>query len=172
MTYWQEQSLEFAPRLSLSAKRLPPFSIFRFNHLLLPRATSLFHRQPFLPLAGRGLYFTYQPMPEYVSYDLPFTREGGWGYGPGEQMVGAPGDATVLNAGTRSSKNNQAGHGFGGGIGGNTISPANGATGRDTGGGFLNQPHNTNARFWGDQASGPSGNGHVQGNTGEQCCST
>ena len=78
---------------------------FRFNHLLLPRSTSLFHRQPFLPLAGRGPYFTYQPMPEYVSYDLPFTREGGWGYGYGEQMVSAPVDATVLNTRVRTFAN-------------------------------------------------------------------
>ncbi|KAF8968400.1 acid phosphatase/Vanadium-dependent haloperoxidase [Flammula alnicola] len=70
---------------------------FRFNHLLLPRATSVFHRTPFLPMAGRGPYFTYQPMQEFASYDLPFTREGGWVYGGGEQTVGAPGDATVLN---------------------------------------------------------------------------
>jgi len=35
-------------------------------------------------------------MQEFASYDLPFTREGGWGYGGGEQSVGAPGDATVL----------------------------------------------------------------------------
>ena len=62
---------------------------FRFNHLLLPRATSVFHRTPFLPTAGRGPYFTYQPMPEFMSYDLPFTREGGWGYGGGEQVVRA-----------------------------------------------------------------------------------
>ncbi|KAF8188352.1 acid phosphatase/Vanadium-dependent haloperoxidase [Pholiota molesta] len=59
---------------------------FRFNHLLLPRATSVFHRQPFLPVSDHF-------------YDLPFTREGGWGYGDGEQIVGAPGDATVLNMG-------------------------------------------------------------------------
>ncbi|PPQ81232.1 hypothetical protein CVT25_015756 [Psilocybe cyanescens] len=72
---------------------------FRFNHILLPRATSLFHRRPFLPTAGRGPYYTYQPMQEFASYDLPFTREGGWGYGGGEQSVGAPGDATVLSSG-------------------------------------------------------------------------
>lgn len=35
-------------------------------------------------------------MPEITSVDLPFTREGGWGYGGGGQNVGAPGDATVL----------------------------------------------------------------------------
>ncbi|KDR81788.1 hypothetical protein GALMADRAFT_114486 [Galerina marginata CBS 339.88] len=81
---------------------------FRFNHLLLPRATSLFHRRPFLPTAGRGPFFTYQPMPEMTSYDLPFTREGGWGYGGGEQSVGAPGDATVLMGSS----------GIGGGAGG------------------------------------------------------
>ncbi|KAF9484873.1 prenyl diphosphate phosphatase [Pholiota conissans] len=84
---------------------------FRFNHLLLPRATSVFHRQYFLPVSGRGPYFTYQPMPEVLSYDLPFSREGGWGYGNGEQMVGAPGDATVLIGvgGLRNLGNNAAG---------------------------------------------------------------
>jgi hypothetical protein len=79
---------------------------FRFNHLLLPRATSVFHHQPFLPVSGRGPFFTYQSTPEIVSYDLPFTREGGWGYGGGEQTVGAPGDATVLNIGMGGSTNN------------------------------------------------------------------
>lgn len=101
---------------------------FRFNHLLLPRATSIFHRQPFLPLSGRGPYFSYKPMPELVSYDLPFTREGGWGYGGGEQMVGAPGDAAVLNTG--SSLINQGGS-------------VTGTTGHGNGRGF-EQSNNTN----------------------------
>jgi membrane-associated phospholipid phosphatase len=71
---------------------------FRFNHLLLPRSTSLFHRTPFVPASGRGPYYTYQPMQDLASQDLPFTREGGWREG-GEQSVGAPGDATVLGGG-------------------------------------------------------------------------
>lgn len=75
---------------------------FRFNHLLLPRSTSLFHPRPFLPASGSGAgqYYTYQPGQEVTSKELPFTREGGWSYdfatGGGEQNVGAPGDATVL----------------------------------------------------------------------------
>ncbi|KAF8162957.1 phosphatidic acid phosphatase type 2/haloperoxidase [Crassisporium funariophilum] len=85
---------------------------FRFNHLLLPRATSVFHRTPFLPHPGRGPYYTYQPMQEFLSHDLPFTREGGWGHGGGEQLVGAPGDATVLSSGMLGGANT-AGNGVG-----------------------------------------------------------
>ncbi|KAF6764679.1 prenyl diphosphate phosphatase [Ephemerocybe angulata] len=70
---------------------------FRFNHILLPRATSLFHRTPFLPISGRGPYFDYHRQ-QFQTHDLPFTREGGWGLGGGEQGTGAPGDATVLSA--------------------------------------------------------------------------
>ncbi|TFK25824.1 lipid phosphate phosphatase 1 [Coprinopsis marcescibilis] len=69
---------------------------YRFNHLLLPRATSLFHRRPYLPVLGRGAYYTYQPINAIMPQDLPFAREGGWGYGVGEHASGAPGDATVL----------------------------------------------------------------------------
>lgn len=68
---------------------------FRFNHVLLPRATSLFHRKPFLPIAGRGPYYSYNTQ-EFQTHDLPFTREGGWGHGGGEQSTGAPGDASGL----------------------------------------------------------------------------
>ncbi|KAJ3573199.1 hypothetical protein NP233_g2589 [Leucocoprinus birnbaumii] len=55
---------------------------FRFNHLLLPRSTSLFHRRPFMSASGAGgPYYDYQlNRPELASNELPFTREGGWGY--------------------------------------------------------------------------------------------
>lgn len=85
---------------------------FRFNHVLLPRATSLFHRQAFLP-SGREPYYTYQPNAQIFSHDLPFTREGGWGHLGGEQHTGAPGDATVLTSGLGGM-----GAGMGTGIGG------------------------------------------------------
>ncbi|KAF9566234.1 acid phosphatase/Vanadium-dependent haloperoxidase [Agrocybe pediades] len=107
---------------------------FRFNHLLLPRATSLFHRQPYLPTAGRGPYYTYQPMQEFASYDLPFTREGGWGYGGGEQSVGAPGDATVLAS-------NMGGAGV---SGLNAATGMTGTTGTGIGRGGFNHNNNNN----------------------------
>jgi len=75
---------------------------FRFNHLLLPRTTSLLHRQPFLPSGNAGTsgpFFTYQPSHGFTSATLPFTREGGWGAGQ-EASVGAPGDAAVLAGGS------------------------------------------------------------------------
>lgn len=72
---------------------------FRFNHLLLPRSTSLLHRQPYLPQSNRGPFFSYQPAEEYASHELPVAREGGWGVGGGEQLVGAPGDATAFSSG-------------------------------------------------------------------------
>jgi len=103
---------------------------FRFNHMLLPRATSLFHRTPFLPASGRGPYYTYHPTQEFTSQDLPFTREGGWGYGGGEQSVGAPGDATVLGGGIGGLGvgSGNAGAGYGGvggkGLGGDGLGRA------------------------------------------------
>lgn len=74
---------------------------FRFNHLLLPRTTSLFHRKNPLPSNGEGeqgpgAFFTYQPHQEHTFANLPFTREGGWGQGL-EAYAGAPGDATALS---------------------------------------------------------------------------
>lgn len=71
---------------------------FRFNHLLLPRTTSLFHRTPYFRTGTQFPFFTYQPSPEFMSVQLPFTREGGWGWGQ-ESYVGAPGDATSLGTG-------------------------------------------------------------------------
>ncbi|KAG5645844.1 hypothetical protein DXG03_005186 [Asterophora parasitica] len=72
---------------------------FRFNHLLLSRTTSLFHRAPFLPSASHTPYFTYEPTTKWTSADLPFTREGGWGWGEGEAFVGASEDATAQRLG-------------------------------------------------------------------------
>ncbi|KAJ3523864.1 hypothetical protein NMY22_g11249 [Coprinellus aureogranulatus] len=70
---------------------------FRFNHVLLPRATSLLHRKtPFTPVTGRGPFYPYDAEPAFLPRDLPVAREGGWTYGAKEQVGGAPGDATVL----------------------------------------------------------------------------
>ncbi|KAK0210506.1 hypothetical protein DFS33DRAFT_1293618 [Desarmillaria ectypa] len=67
---------------------------FRFNHLLLPRTTSLFLRKP-VPSTGQEPYFSYNMPREYTSAELPFTREGGWGWGQ-EAYAGAPGDTMAL----------------------------------------------------------------------------
>lgn len=70
---------------------------FRFNHILLPRATSLLHRkQPYSPVTGRGSWFSYHAELAFLPRDLPVAREGGWTYGAQEQVGGAPGDATAL----------------------------------------------------------------------------
>ncbi|KAJ7349442.1 phosphatidic acid phosphatase type 2/haloperoxidase [Mycena albidolilacea] len=99
---------------------------FRFNHILLPRTTSLLHRQPFFATADSGPFFDYAPRPEYTSTQMPFTREGGWGWGQ-EACVGAPGDATVLGVGAgrsgmsaRHGAANEPGNGIvGNGVGAN-----------------------------------------------------
>ncbi|KAF5311860.1 hypothetical protein D9619_003775 [Psilocybe cf. subviscida] len=79
---------------------------FRYNHILLPRSTSLFHRQAYLRHGGsKGPFCPYQvsAADELASYNLPVTREGGWGYSEersrgvsdGEaQYAGAPWDAS------------------------------------------------------------------------------
>jgi len=71
---------------------------FRFNHLLLPRTTSLLHRTPYYSGASPTPSFSYQPHAESLPQNLPVTREGGWGWGQ-EAVVGAPFDATSLLAG-------------------------------------------------------------------------
>ena len=78
---------------------------FRFNHILLPRTTSLFHRTV---AAGTnvGPYYSYDGFAGSTEMD-PFTREGGWG-GDQEGYIGAPGDATVLVAGMRTGSLRQA----------------------------------------------------------------
>ncbi|KAL0578448.1 hypothetical protein V5O48_003548 [Marasmius crinis-equi] len=58
---------------------------FRFNHVLIPRTTSIFHRKPYFApgtsQTSQYPFFSYQPSQEFGSADLPFTREGGWGWG-------------------------------------------------------------------------------------------
>lgn len=65
---------------------------FRFNHMLLPRTTSLFLRKP---VSSTKPYFSYNMPQENTGAYHPFTREGGWGWGQ-EAYAGAPGDATAL----------------------------------------------------------------------------
>ncbi|EAU88054.2 lipid phosphate phosphatase 1 [Coprinopsis cinerea okayama7 len=101
--YWK-MIFFFAPLLGASLLTLVlivdyPIFDYRFNHLLLPRATSLFHPRPYLPVSGRGAYYTYQPVTAFMPHDLPVAREGGWGYGIGQHTSGAPGDATILTSG-------------------------------------------------------------------------
>ncbi|KAF9533423.1 phosphatidic acid phosphatase type 2/haloperoxidase [Crepidotus variabilis] len=108
---------------------------FRFNHILLPRATSLFHRQPHLPMSGRGASYAYQPSSEFLSHDLPFTREGGWNHGGGAQHVGAPGDATVLLTGAGGG---MGAGGLGGGMGMGAGHNGLGGGGMGTGNGMGN----------------------------------
>ena len=71
---------------------------FRFNHLLLPRTTSLLHRTPYYSGSSLTPSFTYQPQADMLSHNLPVTREGGWGWGE-EAVVGAPFDATAFIGG-------------------------------------------------------------------------
>ncbi|KAJ6611751.1 phosphatidic acid phosphatase type 2/haloperoxidase [Mycena sp. CBHHK59/15] len=85
---------------------------FRFNHILLPRTTSLFHRTPYYGTSDSGPFFTYEPRPEYTSTQVPFTREGGWGWGEEDSVV-APGDATVLGAGVGRRMGDGVGSGAG-----------------------------------------------------------
>jgi len=72
---------------------------FRFNHILLPRATSLFHRADLSHGNRGGSFYTYQPTSALLPRDLPFAREGGWDQPFGQQSAGAPGDATALSTG-------------------------------------------------------------------------
>lgn len=73
---------------------------FRFNHVLLPRTTSLLHRTPHYSGTSLAPSFTYRPQADTLSQDLPATREGGWGSGQ-ETVVGAPFDAAALFGGVR-----------------------------------------------------------------------
>ncbi|TFL06864.1 acid phosphatase/Vanadium-dependent haloperoxidase [Pterulicium gracile] len=68
---------------------------FRFNHIVLPRTTSAFHRQPWLDGPHNAPYFGYQVPVDAHPSSLPFTREGGWGSGQ-EAYAGAPFDATSM----------------------------------------------------------------------------
>lgn len=106
---------------------------FRFNHIPLPRTSSLFLRRgiqsssgavPHAGFAADGPFFTYRWQPAGAvlpSWSLPMTREGGWGT-LDEEHVGAPFDATAMGLG-----------GLGGGRGGGF----RGGVGNTTGGGAL-----------------------------------
>ncbi|WWD20735.1 hypothetical protein CI109_105211 [Kwoniella shandongensis] len=64
---------------------------FRFNHIILPRSTSLFHRKAVdgnLPTSR----FSYTPQESMVQ--RPVAKEGGWRNDWGS--AGAPGDATAM----------------------------------------------------------------------------
>ncbi|KAG8743887.1 hypothetical protein FRC10_011177 [Ceratobasidium sp. 414] len=67
---------------------------FRFNHIRLPRTTSLFLRQPSSAGdANMGPSFNYTP--QAATDMLPFTREGGWGWDSFEGVNGTPFDASA-----------------------------------------------------------------------------
>jgi diacylglycerol diphosphate phosphatase / phosphatidate phosphatase len=72
---------------------------FRFNHKLLPRSTSLLLFPP-TTASHIGQFFTYEPPTQTLSSELPFTREGGWGWGP-QAYLRAPGDVTALTIGNK-----------------------------------------------------------------------
>ncbi|KDQ33706.1 hypothetical protein PLEOSDRAFT_1052550 [Pleurotus ostreatus PC15] len=113
---------------------------FRFNHLLLPRSSSIFHHTPFIASGSSSPFFTYRDGAgmglagdQLSGEHLPFTREGGWGWGE-EAYAGAPFDASGLNNGSA---------GLGGGYGGNNAPPRTGHggnLGRAEAG--VAQPHN------------------------------
>ncbi|KAG8809839.1 hypothetical protein FRC17_003217 [Serendipita sp. 399] len=65
---------------------------FRFNHVLLPRTTSLFLRRP---MEEKGLQTFGYVLGEGVSWPV-VTREGGWG-DVQEQVGGAPFDASAMH---------------------------------------------------------------------------
>ena len=92
---------------------------FRFNHVLLPRTTSLFMRRPAADVGA--LTFGYG-LGE--SGQWPFTREGGWG-DEKEVRSGAPFDASAL----------------GGGGGGGILGGGGGATTRTNGTSGMHNPH-------------------------------
>jgi len=81
---------------------------FRFNHLLLPRTTSLLHRTPYYSGTSLTPSFSYQPQAELLSHNLPATREGGWGWGQ-EAVAGAPFDATALLGGVGKPSSGRVG---------------------------------------------------------------
>lgn len=130
---------------------------FRFNHLRLPRTTSLFHRRSAHEASSSSAsvspVFRYSPggeIGDLKSDDLPFSREGGWGWGVGEGAGGAPFDATAMGSMGgpgfgRGGNGGSGGPGYGAGSGGagyatngSGLSPHNGAgnglTGRHTNG--------------------------------------
>ncbi|EJD02077.1 acid phosphatase/Vanadium-dependent haloperoxidase [Fomitiporia mediterranea MF3/22] len=110
---------------------------FRFNHIPLPRTSSLFlwhglqsaHGSP--PLSGfaaNGPFFTYRWQPAGAvlpSWSLPVAREGGWG-SLEEEHVGAPFDATAMSLG---GVGGGAAGGYGPGTGGGALGRAEAQTG-------------------------------------------
>ncbi|KAF9647280.1 acid phosphatase/Vanadium-dependent haloperoxidase [Thelephora ganbajun] len=85
---------------------------FRFNHLLLPRTTSLLHRTPYYSGTSLTPSFSYQPQVDTLSHNLPAAREGGWGWRQ-EAIAGASFDTTVLFGGVENPGS--------GGVGGGTL---------------------------------------------------
>ncbi|KAL5511450.1 hypothetical protein ACEPAH_4666 [Sanghuangporus vaninii] len=96
---------------------------FRFNHIPLPRTSSLFHRYdlrssgppPSSGFAANGSFFTYQWQPAGAvspSWALPVAREGGWGT-LAEEQVGAPFDASAMSA-SNFTNGQHAGYSYGG----------------------------------------------------------
>ncbi|CAE6476452.1 unnamed protein product [Rhizoctonia solani] len=94
---------------------------FRFNHVRLPRTTSLFMRRPYADMDGNmGPSFNYSMAT--ATEMLPFTREGGWGWDASEGVNGAPFDAaksTGANGATHGAgmMSNGGGHYGGGSLG-------------------------------------------------------
>lgn len=91
---------------------------FRYNHLLLPRTSSLFHRAP---IAGAP-FFPYAPPPSDGAH-LPVSREGGWAWGE-EGHFSAPGDGAAFNVGAGPAA--EAGVPNGGALGRAEAGAANG----------------------------------------------
>jgi len=115
---------------------------FRFNHIRLPRTTSLFLRKStHLNSSAASTVspiFRYSPggqIGELSSSELPFSREGGWGWGIGEGAGGAPFDATAMGAaGPGGSGGGMSG--MGGGALGRAEAGLNGHNGTTSGHGL------------------------------------
>lgn len=91
---------------------------FRFNHVRLPRTTSLFMRRS---SGDVGPSFNYAP--SAATGMLPFTREGGWGWDASEGVNGAPFDASKFGgaggaggAGVTNGAGMSSGGHYGGGM--------------------------------------------------------
>lgn len=101
---------------------------FRFNHVRLPRTTSLFLRKPSsMGSANMGPSFDYAP--SAATEMLPFTREGGWGWDASEGVNGAPfdaaqGGATGMGRGMGTAHGNGVGMSNGAHYGGGALGHA------------------------------------------------
>lgn len=137
---------------------------FRFNHIRLPRTTSLFLRrkahESSSAAANVSPVFRYSPggeIGELKGDELPFSREGGWGWGVGEGAGGAPFDATAMGG----SMGGGGGHGFGrGGMGGG----GGGLTGNGAGGEYTTNGvsgHNNGGLLGQRTGHGLNGNGRT-----------